>query len=69
MKTVEIYARAGDLAKLAMGRDESRIGRRRGDPPHWKADDDPLAWWCLTEAIVNLREGNPSDKIKKALAR
>ncbi len=54
MKTIELYSHAGDLAKLAMGRDESRVGRRRGEPARWNADDDPLAWWCLTEAIANL---------------
>lgn len=51
-KQIEKYKRAGFIARVAMGR------RPRGGPgiprlePGWVADDDPLAWWCLTEWIV-----------------
>jgi hypothetical protein len=43
---MQIYRRASILAELAMGK---------------KIDDDPLAWWCLTEQIVALTELEKAD--------
>ncbi len=38
-------------AHVAMGKRWERSGH--GEPGRWVdcADEDPLAWWCLTEAI------------------
>jgi hypothetical protein len=41
------WKRAAILARLAMGKSDAR----RRSPSYWLADEDPLAWWCLTEAI------------------
>lgn len=50
-REIERWARASRLARDAMGKQP----RRRGDKDaRWNADDDPLAWWCLTEAIFYL---------------
>jgi len=43
------WQRAARLARLAMG----KSGGARGHPPAWHADLDPLAWWCLTDAIYS----------------
>lgn len=56
------WYRASELAKVAMGKTE----RTRGSfgAPRWNADDDPLAHWCLTEAIMNVGRnvgGNSKD--------
>lgn len=53
MATNETYGRASVLAFHAMGFE--RNGRRgRASRKVYRADEDPLAWWCLTEAIVAL---------------
>ncbi len=44
------WYKAAKLARLAMGKTQAR----RGSPAQWEADLDPLAWWCLTEAIYDL---------------
>lgn len=44
------WYKAAKLARLAMG----KTAARRGQPAQWQADLDPLAWWCLTEAIHDL---------------
>jgi hypothetical protein len=45
----ELHARAGYLARMAMGYEKRNgLEKRR-----LKADEDPLAWWCLTETIVD----------------
>lgn len=41
------YIFAGELARIAMGKTK-RWGQSATDA----ATDDPLAWWCLTEAIA-----------------
>jgi hypothetical protein len=41
------YVWAAELARIAMGKK-----KQWGDVPHDAASDDPLAWWCLTEAIA-----------------
>ena len=46
--TVDRYVRAGEVARIAMGKTKSR-----GEKPRDNAADDPLAWWCLTELIAN----------------
>lgn len=39
---------AGMMARIVMGKHR----RVRGDTkPRWLADDDPLAWWLLTESL------------------
>lgn len=40
---------ASELARVAMGRSNKPSALNA-----WKAEEDPLAWWCLTEAIVAL---------------
>lgn len=51
-KDAMLYALAGDLARHAMGKTTRREGRR--SETVWLADEDPLAWWCLVEAMVAL---------------
>lgn len=41
------YRWAMDLARVAMGKE-----KQWGDKPRDRAIEDPLAWWCLTEAIA-----------------
>jgi hypothetical protein len=41
---IQRYYRAGSLATIAMGKDVHG---------NWIAEEDPLAWWCLTDAIAN----------------
>lgn len=54
-REVELYSKAGALARVAMGKTELRRGRGWGRKAQtWIADDDPLAWWCLTEGIVKI---------------
>ena len=51
-KQAERWAKAGKIARDAMGRER----RVRGDTrERWRADEDPLAWWCLTELIYGLK--------------
>lgn len=46
---VNKYLWACELAKVAMGK-HKRWGDKKAD---WIANDDPLAWWCLVEAIMS----------------
>jgi hypothetical protein len=41
---------AAEIARIAMGREKVRDGRQLKSV--WRADDDPLAWWCLVELIM-----------------
>lgn len=41
-----IIAQAGDIIRVAMGRDP-----KTGE---WLCDKDPLAWWCGVERIMRL---------------
>lgn len=45
-----LYADAAQIAETAMGKE--RVHRTSRE---WvkRKDDDPLAWWCLTEWIVS----------------
>lgn len=47
-----IWIGAGHLARVAMGVREH--GRGRAREIVYEADHDPLAWWCLTQAIHDL---------------
>lgn len=40
---------------------KANLRDRWGEPARWRALDDPLAHWCLTEAIA---EGGPPIQIK-----
>lgn len=42
---------AARIAFLAMGTRKQRSGRRM--ETIWLADEDRLAWWCLTELIMS----------------
>lgn len=46
-KLVIRYDQAGKIARLAMGK------RKNYGETRWIAEDDPLAWWLLTELIAN----------------
>ena len=51
---MKLYAEAACLADSAMGRERVKYPRD-GEPRYRsRAADDPLAWWCLTEAIVRI---------------
>lgn len=53
MTEAEMFIEAGDIAFYAMGRIPRGPGRRSaGETDGWKAHEDPLAWWLLTESIV-----------------
>lgn len=47
------WLRAAGLARDAMGK--VKLGGGRTAIWVWKADEDPLAWWCLTEAIHDFK--------------
>jgi len=51
-KQKQRWAKAAWIARLAMGTDRIGPGRRH---TVWRADEDPLAWWCLTELIHDLK--------------
>lgn len=47
----KLWGHAAKVARLAMGKTDGRKNRNQ----EWKADLDPLAWWCLTETIMSFR--------------
>lgn len=53
-KEYKLWADASRLAVAAMGEDVHQD--LRGSPRHAtkRANEDPLAYWCLVEAIVGL---------------
>lgn len=51
-KEIKRWKRAGHIAYLAMSTETPRVGR--GKRINHRVDDDPLAWWCLTELIYDL---------------
>lgn len=61
MKILELYVEANRLAFIAMGTDAIREGHRV--TKIHRANEDPLAHWLLTEAIVNLvrRDRRPKE--------
>jgi hypothetical protein len=56
---LKLYQSAMADAKIIMGKDHHR-GRGERGPISWRADDDPLAWWCLTELLVSYAQGRKS---------
>jgi hypothetical protein len=52
MTEVQLYAKASQIAHLALGKERGPVGR--GNARRWISDEDPLAWWNLTECIVAL---------------
>jgi hypothetical protein len=54
MTDAQIYAAAGRIIQIAMGKEKVSRGRGRKSIINWKADEDPLAYWCGVEAIVSL---------------
>ena len=59
--TNEVYVKAGEIARIAMGTDV--IPGVRGKPREvvFRADNDPLAWWCLVELLINFRNWKPKN--------
>lgn len=55
-KRNDVIVAASAIAHLVMGRTDHP--RRRGyNPPRaWAADEDPLAWWTLTELLIAFHE-------------
>jgi len=53
----EVYGRASQIITIAMG--TRTMGQGRGVTRIWVADEDPLAWWCGVEAVVNLKRRPP----------
>lgn len=49
-----LYADAGKIAMLAMGRTEKNGPGRPRTKRGWAADEDPLAYVCLVEWIVGV---------------
>ena len=56
METLRLYAEAGRIIDIAMGREE-RTGRHKGER---RSVADPLAYWCGVFAIVDLVRKPPS---------
>ncbi|MES5044508.1 hypothetical protein ABVB72_04445 [Rhizobium nepotum] len=54
MSEEQIYAEAGRIIQIAMGREKVSRGRGRKAAPSWRANEDPLGYWCGVEAIVDL---------------
>lgn len=56
---VPCYIKAGEIARLAMRVPDKRVrgGIYSGD----RATEDPLAWWCLTELIVDYAENTRTE--------
>ena len=46
------WAQAGRIAFFAMSKVPGR--QRDSEVSDWAAERDPLAWWCLTEWIMDL---------------
>jgi hypothetical protein len=49
-KQIKRWKRAAHLARIAMGK-----RKVWGEDKTELANDDPLAWWCLAEAIYYLK--------------
>ncbi len=47
--SVKRYLWAGEVARIAMGKKKAWGCKTKQDA----AAEDPLAWWCLTEAIAS----------------
>ena len=55
LEEVKAWQGAARIAFYAMGYERVPEGRRM--VKRWRAHDDPLAWWCLTEWIKSYRDG------------
>ena len=56
-----LWANAQRDAAIIMGRKPRQRGRpTTGYERGWNSDDDPLAWWCLTELLVSYGMGRKS---------
>ncbi len=56
MTSEQIHAEAGRIIQIAMGKEKVSRGRGRNAVVNWRAEEDPLAYWCGVEAIVGLVE-------------
>ncbi|OCJ12514.1 hypothetical protein A6U86_05685 [Rhizobium sp. AC27/96] len=54
MTEAQLYAEASRIIQIAMGKEKVSRGRGRKAVTNWRADEDPLAYWCGVEAIVSL---------------
>jgi hypothetical protein len=54
MTESQIYAEAGRIIQIAMGKENQARGDRRRSTRVWRANEDPLAYWLGVEAIVSL---------------
>lgn len=54
MTTEQIYSEAGRIIQIAMGKEKVSRGRGRKAVVSWRAEEDPLAYWCGVQAIVDL---------------
>lgn len=52
MSDAELYTSAGNIIKIAMGKE--RVGRGRKARNDWSAEQDPLAFVSGIEAILSL---------------
>lgn len=59
-----LWNEAAGIADLAMGKRDVRDGRRIVQ--RHNSDDDPLAWWCLTELLVSFAEKHAADITSRA---
>lgn len=58
--SMKLWRNAQQDAFLIMGRIERGRGRPSPTAIEWKADEDPLAWWCLTELLMAYAQGKKS---------
>jgi len=50
----QIYAEAGIIIDIAMGKEKVSFGRGRKSRVVKRAENDPLGYWCGVEAVVAL---------------
>lgn len=54
LSEAQIYAEAGVIIDIAMGKAKVSRGRGRPSQVMKRANEDPLGYWCGVEAIVSL---------------
>lgn len=54
LSEAQIYAEAGIIIDIAMGKEKASFGRGRKARVMKRAENDPLGYWCGVEAIVSL---------------
>jgi len=62
MNDTERYKRAARIAYHAMGTEQTRASKNSPSVTFHHADEDPLAWWCLTEWIASVQPLHPPGK-------